>query len=84
MLKHFLLDFLYRKCYYVSEFNEEKKMKKLDTTNQLFTSEKAEEIAETLRKSDPDWKYIVRHDPNGTGFSFIEIYDEDNNFVERF
>jgi hypothetical protein len=51
----------------------------------LFTPEKAEAVAAELRKADcphpgePVWEYIVRHDPKGTGLSFIEIVDEDGN-----
>ena len=48
-----------------------------------YTPEAAEESAEALRRGDPDWTYVVRHDPKGTGYSFIEIYDEDDEFVGR-
>ena len=42
----------------------------------LMTPTKAEEVAAVLNSTD-DWKYVVVHCPKGTGFSFIEIYDED-------
>lgn len=58
-------------------------MKKLDTTGKLFTPEAAEKAAADLRAGDPDWKYVVKHDPKGTGYSFIEIYDEDGNYVGK-
>lgn len=50
----------------------------------FFKPEAAEKLAVTLRQDDPDWKYVVRHDPKGTGYSFIEIYDEDGLFVSKF
>jgi hypothetical protein len=28
-----------------------------------------------------DWDYKVKHDPAGTGYSFIEVYDEDGEFI---
>ena len=58
-------------------------MKSLDTTHTLFTPSKARKVAYELQKSDPDWTFKVIDDPKGTGYSFIEIYDEDNIFVER-
>ena len=57
-------------------------MKTLDTTHQTFIPGKAEAIAKELNETD-DWSYVVKHDPKGTGFSFIEIYDEDGEFVSR-
>jgi hypothetical protein len=43
----------------------------------------AEQIALELQEEDPDWSYRVQHDPKGTGLSFIEIFDEDGEFVGR-
>lgn len=57
-------------------------MKKLDTTPTLYTRERAEEIAAEMNKTD-DWHYIPAHDPNETGYSFIEIYDECGEFVGK-
>jgi len=54
----------------------------LNTTSNLYTPEKAEAIAKEMNESD-DWTYKVIHDPAGTGYSFIEIYDEDNEFVAK-
>lgn len=53
-----------------------------DTTN-LMAPKKAEEVAKELQKADPDWKYVVKHDPKGKGFSFIEIYDESGVLVGK-
>ncbi len=58
-------------------------MKKLDTTETMFTREDAIKTAATLAASDPDWTYTPVHDPKGTGFSFIEIRDEDGEFVAK-
>ena len=58
-------------------------MKKLlDTTSHLYPPNKAEEIAEEMNSVD-DWTYKVVHDPTGKGHSFIEIYDEDGEFVAK-
>jgi hypothetical protein len=43
----------------------------------------AEQIALELQEEDPDWSYRVQHDPKGTGLSFIEIFDEEGEFVGR-
>ena len=59
-------------------------MKKLDTTHQLFSPAEAEKVAKELQQGDPEWQYEVIHDPAKTGFSFIEIYDENGDFVENF
>ncbi|KKM78801.1 hypothetical protein LCGC14_1356380 [marine sediment metagenome] len=58
-------------------------MKMLDTTHKLFTPQDAIKAAKELHEGDPDWEYRVNHDPKGTGYSFIEIYDEDGDFVGR-
>jgi hypothetical protein len=47
----------------------------------LFLPEKAEQTATEMQKHDEDWTYVVKHDPKGTGYSIIEIYDEENEFV---
>ena len=59
-------------------------VKLLDKTRKLFQPKKAEKVAKDLKKSDPDWTYKVIHDPKKTGYSFIKIYDEDNEFVGYF
>ena len=57
--------------------------KTLDTTEKLFAPEVAEKVAKELRASDPDWTYTVVHDPKGTGLSFIDIHDEEGEFVAK-
>lgn len=32
---------------------------------------------------DCGWKYVAVHCPDGTGYSFIKIYDEDGEFVGK-
>jgi len=55
------------------------------TNNKKFYSpEEAERKAKIMNETDEDWNYVVKHDPKGTGYSFIEIYDEDNEFVAYF
>lgn len=48
---------------------------------QLFPPKKATTIAKQMQKKDPEWTYKVVHDPKKTGYSFIEIYDEDNVLI---
>ena len=57
---------------------------KINTTHKLFNPEEAEIKAAELRDGDPDWSYRVVHDPKGTGYSFIEVYDENGEFVHKF
>ena len=56
-------------------------MKLLDTTGKLYKPEEAERLAEILRLSDPEWTYKVIHDPKGTGWSYIEVFDGEGFFV---
>ena len=58
-------------------------MKMLDTTHENFAPKVAEAKAAELKASDPGWDYRVIHDPTGKGSSFIEVYDEDGEFVAR-
>lgn len=59
-------------------------MKTLDTTHTLYTKEEAESLAAELTKFDgDDWTYVAIHDPAGTGYSVIEVYDECGEFVSR-
>ena len=45
---------------------------------QLMEHEKAEEVAAELNATDDDdWTYKVKHDPTGKGWSFIEVYEDD-------
>ena len=50
--------------------------------HKLYHPEEAEQVAKLMNEVD-DWDYRVVHDPKGTGYSFIEIYDEDGQFVTR-
>ena len=51
----------------------------------LYTPENAERIAAELTDFDLDgWTYKAIHCPKGTGFSFIDIYDEEGEFVAKF
>jgi hypothetical protein len=59
-------------------------MKLLDTTATLIKPDKVDAVAADLKSNDPDWDYIVRHDPKGTGDSLIDIYDEDGEFVATY
>ena len=56
-------------------------MMKLDMTKKFYTKEKAEAVAAEMNATDDDWVYVAKHDPKGTGWSFIEVYDEDGEFV---
>jgi len=58
-------------------------MMTLSTTEKLYSPGKAEMIAAEMQSGDKDWTYKVIHDPKGTGYSFIEVYDEDNCFVGK-
>ncbi len=58
-------------------------MKSLDITHKIYPKKEAEETAKILKESDPDWNYRVKNDPAGKGHSFIEVYDENGNFVAR-
>jgi len=56
-------------------------MKLLDTTGRLFSKEDANKIAKTLNDQDDLWGYAAKHDPKKTGYSFVEITDENGEFV---
>jgi hypothetical protein len=51
------------------------------TGHSFFSPEQAETVAAELNASTDDWLFKVKHDPAGTGYSFIEIYDEDGEFI---
>ena len=55
-------------------------MKIRDPNHRLFSPQKAMALAAEMNATD-DWEYRVVHDPQGTGYSFIEIYDEFGEFV---
>lgn len=56
----------------------------INTTHQTLPKEKAILVCEELNQLDDGWIYKCNHDPKGTGNSFIEIYEEDGEFVARF
>ncbi len=58
-------------------------MKMLDTTSHLYSPDEAIRIAAEMQTDDEDWEYRVVNDPTGKGYSFIEIYDEDGEFVAK-
>ena len=58
-------------------------LKKIDETATLFEPAKAEALAAELQAGDPDWTYRAKHDPKGTGYSLIEIFDEAGELVGR-
>ncbi len=58
-------------------------MKLLDTTSRLFSPEEAIRVAAEMQIDEEDWTYRVVHDPTGKGYSFIEIYDEDGEFISK-
>ena len=49
----------------------------------LFSPEDAEAQAQILQAGDPDWTYEAIHDPKGTGWSFIEVHDEDGYLIGK-
>ena len=51
--------------------------------HRLFTKEKSIEVAVMMQENDPEWTYTPVHCPKGTGYSFIEIYDEDGLFIGK-
>ena len=59
-------------------------MKQLDTTAHLYSPTKAEQVAAQLQAGDMDWTYTVVHDPQGTGYSYIMITDEDGAMVGKY
>lgn len=57
-------------------------------TNQpqtLYTREKAEALASQLNEDkDDEFRYIAKHDPKGTGFSYIVCLDPNNEIIGTF
>ena len=44
----------------------------------------AEATADALNSDEfDDWTYKAVHDPKGTGWSFVSIYDEEGEFVGK-
>jgi len=55
----------------------------LDQNEKLFSPIEVEAFINMMKIGDPEWKYVACHDPKGTGYSFIEIYDENGDFVSK-
>ena len=53
----------------------------LNHVHNTFDPIKVDAIAAQMQANDNDWKYVVRHDPKGTGKSIIQIFDENSEFV---
>ncbi len=53
----------------------------LNRPAKLFEPTEAELIAVDMQSEDPEWTYTVRHDPTGRGYSLIDVFDEDGEFV---
>lgn len=49
----------------------------------LYEPKEAETMAVELQMDDPEWVYNAVHDPAGLGWSFVEVYDEDGEFLGR-
>ena len=48
----------------------------------FLTPAKADELVAKLNAEDEEgWLYTAKHDPLGTGWSFIQAYDEDGILV---
>jgi len=57
---------------------------KINANHTLYAPAKAEEVAALLTAVDEDgWTYKPKHDPLGTGWSFIEVFDEDTVLIGR-
>lgn len=53
----------------------------IGATKTLYTIDQANLLAANMNKTDPDWKYVAKHDPEGKGWSFVEIFDEDGQKI---
>ena len=49
----------------------------------LFSPEDAEAQARMLQADDSEWTYEAIHDPQGIGWSFIAIRDEDGDLIGK-
>lgn len=48
------------------------------------SKEEAEALAAKLNANEADdWTYKAKHCPKGTGYSFIQIYDESGEYVGK-
>ena len=59
--------------------------KMLDTTEQLFSHEKVDQIAKDLKSNCEDgWDYVPCHGTEGSSYAYINIYDEDGEFIAKY
>ena len=49
--------------------------------SQMFSPKEAEATAAILQADETDWTYVVKHDPKGTGWSFIEVRDNEDDHL---
>lgn len=56
-------------------------LKMIDATPKLFAPAEAEAVAAEMSATDEDWAYEADHDPKGTGYSRVKVFDEDGEFV---
>ena len=53
----------------------------IEQPRQFFSKDHAERVAREMGEDDPDWTYTPVHPPDGKGWSFVEIRDEDGEFI---
>ena len=59
-------------------------MELLNLPATLYKPDQAEDLAKILNAGDlSGWRYEAKHDPKGTGYSFIAVYDDDNIYVGK-
>ena len=64
--------------------NMENEIEIMTKPAKAFLPLEVEAKVKELQESDPDWTYKAYHDPKGTGYSLIKIYDEDGIFISYF
>jgi hypothetical protein len=50
------------------------------TTRYWADPAEAEAVAADANAND-NWTYVAVHDPKGTGYSYIKVYDEEGHYV---
>ena len=56
----------------------------LDLPTTLYQPAEAEDLAKILNDGDlSGWRYVAKHDPLGTGYSFIAVYDDEDIYVGK-
>jgi hypothetical protein len=53
----------------------------IQNVKKFFTKSDSIKVASEIQADDEDWTYTPVHCPNGTGWSFINIHDEDGFLV---